>query len=123
MDAIERAAFTSVGRACGFAGLAILCLMIGLSHEPRLAAETGGFFAFGMTLFLVYRAKVALKRPYRDTETWLILEDWEKPARSVAQEVIGRALREAYVWFARHTAFVTVVLWIAVIGLRGFGSS
>lgn len=122
MDAIERAAFTSVGRACGFAGLAILCVMIGLSHEPRLAAETGGFFAFVMTLFLGYRAKVAVKRPYRDTETWLILEDWERPAKSVAQEVIGRSLREAYVWFGRHTAFVTVILWTAVISLRGLGS-
>lgn len=122
MDAIERAAFISVGRACGFAGLAILCVLTGLSFEPVLAARTGGILTFGMTLFLGYRARVAPRRPYRATEAWLMLAKAERPDDAVAQGLIGSALQEAYVWFARQTAFVSVVLWTAVIVLSLAGA-
>jgi hypothetical protein len=121
MDRIEQAAFVSVGRACGFASLAIFCAMTGLSFEPRLAAEFGGMLSFGLTLVLGYRARQALDRPYRQTETWLMLADTDRPQEQVAQQRIGTALREAYVWFARHAAAATVVLWLAVMVLSVTG--
>jgi hypothetical protein len=45
MEAIERAAHISVGRACAYCGLAILCFMVGFSYEPHLSARVGGAFA------------------------------------------------------------------------------
>lgn len=117
MDAIERAAFISVGRACGFAGLAILCLMVGLSFDPLVAARTGGMATFAMTLFLGFRAKASPSRPYRHTEVWIMLAKSERPDDALAQKLIGSALREAYIWFARQTALVTIILWIAVVVL------
>jgi hypothetical protein len=113
MDAIERAAYVSVGRACGFASLAILCFMVGLSYQPHLSARTGAVLTLVMTGTLIFRAGSAMARPYKQTETWLILEDPERPDPRLAQRLIGSALREAYLWYARCTAAVTVVLFTA----------
>jgi len=115
MDAIERAAYVSVGRACGFASLAILCFMVGLSYQPHLSARTGAVLTLVMTGTLIFRAGSAMARPYKQTETWLILEGPERPDPRLAQRLIGSALREAYLWYARCTAAVTVVLFTAAL--------
>ena len=41
MEAIENAAFISVGRACGFVGLAVFCIVFGLMYDPVFAARAG----------------------------------------------------------------------------------
>jgi hypothetical protein len=117
MEAIERVAYLSVGRACGFGGLAIVCFMVGLSYDPQLAARTGGFFSLVMTVILLLMAAKAPTRPYKRTETWLMLSEAERPAAHVAQAAIGSILREVYLWYARSTALVTAALMIAAIVL------
>jgi hypothetical protein len=115
MEAIERVAYLSVGRACGFAGLAIVCFMIGLSFDPHLAARAGGVFSLVMTGVLLLMAATAPTRPYKRTETWLMLSETERPAAHIAQEAIGSILREVYLWYARSAALVAVVLMIAAV--------
>jgi hypothetical protein len=115
MEAVERAAYLSVGRACGFGALAIVCFVVGLSFDPNLAARTGGMLCMLMTAILLQRAAAAPMRPYRRTETWLILETTERPSAHIAQQVIGSALREAYFWYARSTAIVTASLLVVAL--------
>ena len=110
MDAIENAAFVSVGRACGFAGLAIFCLMFGLSFEPVLAARTGAALCLSVALILAGYAYRAPTRPYKRTELWLILTKEKRPPPVYAQRVIGGALRETHIWFARRAALISFVL-------------
>jgi hypothetical protein len=124
MEAVERAAYLSVGRACGFGALAIFCFVVGLSYDPGLAARAGGILAMVMTAILLLRAASAPSRPYKRTETWLMLEAAERPSAHIAQQVIGSALREAYFWYARSTAVVTACLLVIALLLplltRGF---
>ena len=115
MDAVERAAYLSVGRACAFGALAIFCFVVGLSYDPNLAARAGGLLTMLMTAILVMRAASAPTRPYKTTETWLILEAAERPSAHIAQQIIGSALREAYFWYARSTAMVTACLLLAAL--------
>jgi hypothetical protein len=110
MSAVEQAAFVSVGRASGFAALAIVCFMIGFSFDPLLAARIGAALSLLTALILAQRAAFALRRPYARTETWLILEKEARPPKSLAQKVIGRALREAYAWYGRAAALATIIL-------------
>ena len=42
MEHMRRIAYETVLRACGFGSLAIFCVMIGMSFEPRLAFQAGG---------------------------------------------------------------------------------
>ena len=115
METIERVAYLSVGRACGFGGLAILCFMVGLSFDPHLAARTGGILSLVMTGILLLRGVTAPTRPYKRTETWLMLAESERPPAHIAQAAIGSILREAYLWYARSAAMVTAALMVTAI--------
>ena len=113
MTAIEQSAYISVGRACGFAGLGILSFMVGLSFEPELAAKSGGGLLLLMTAILVFRAWTSSTRPYKHTETWLMLDEADRPPRGSAQQVIGQALHSAYLWYAQYCAGAAALLWAA----------
>jgi len=121
MDAIENAAYVSVGRACGFAGLAVFCVMFGLSFEPILAARAGAVLCLGLTVILALYAYYAPARPYKRTELWLILAKDQRPPAEFAQDVIGRTLRDTYAWFAKQTAIITAVLWVVSVVFRLLG--
>jgi hypothetical protein len=117
MEAIERVAHVSVGRACGFCGLAIICFMVGFSYEPHLSARVGGMFTFIVTLVLIAKAFIAPRQPYKSTETWLMLAEEDKPPAAVAQTVIGSVLRNVFLQYARFGAAATVVLMSAAVVL------
>ncbi len=113
MNPIETAANISVGRACGFASLAVICVVMGLSFDPILATRVGGVLCLIITLVLLMRANTARQRPYKRTELWLILPKRDKPPEAFAQRVIGEALREVYLRFAR-TAVIVSMAFVAV---------
>jgi hypothetical protein len=119
MDPVERAANLSVGRACAFTCLAILCFMVGFSYQPTLSARVGGSFALLASIILLIKAWLAPTTPYKQTETWLILEDNEKPAADTAQQVIGTMLRRIFLDYARFAALIAVLLLAASV-LFGF---
>lgn len=118
MDQIENAAYVSVGRACGFAGLAVFCLMFGLSFDPALAARIGGAVCLVVTVVLACYAAMAPRRPYKRTEVWLILAKDDRPPADVAQKIIGQTLRQTYLWFARQSAVISLVLLVASLALQ-----
>lgn len=120
MSPIENAAYVSVGRACGFAGLGVLCIVLGLSFDPVLAAKAGAILCLGIAVFLVWCGWRARERPYKKTEVWLILAKGDRPADSYAQRLVGHALREAYMRFAQQIAMIAAVfagsaLFLAII--------
>ena len=59
MDKMRQVAFLSVQRACLFGALAVFCLMVGLSDEPRLAFKAGGTVTVLMAVILLYKAREA----------------------------------------------------------------
>ena len=85
MEAMRRIAYETVLRACGFASLAIFCVMIGLSFLPRAAFQAGGFLSMVMTLVLVLKAYEARTKDHRRTEMWLYLPKESRPPQAVAQ--------------------------------------
>lgn len=113
MDAIEHAAYASVGRACGFAALAVGIIFISLSFDPALAARVAGEAAFFIAGILGAYGWRAPKRPYQRTEAWLILADNHKPPRAIAQRLVGNAIKEAAYGFARKSVACSVFLLTA----------
>jgi flagellar biosynthesis protein FliR len=110
MDPVERAANLSVGRACAFASLAILCVMVGFSFQPDLSGRVGGFFALLASVVLLVKAWFAPTKPYRDTETWLILNGADRPPPETAQQLIGQTLRRIFLEYARFAAVLAIIL-------------
>lgn len=115
MEHMRRIAFETVLRAVGFGSLAIFCIMIGLSFEPRAAFQAGGFLTMLMTGILVLKAYEARTKHYRRTEMWLYLPKELRPPASYAQWASATVLRETYLTFARWTAAVSIVMWVAAL--------
>ena len=111
MDEMRNIAYETVLRACGFASLAIFCVMIGLSFLPRSAFQAGGFLSMTMTLVLVLKAHGARTKDHRHTEMWLYLPKESRPPQAIAQKTIALIMRETYLLFARWTAMISIVMW------------
>ena len=109
-DAIQAAAEVSVARGCGFAALAIVTLMVGLSDQLHLACKAGGILALGTCCILGVRAYSAPSFSYKRTEVWLMLAEKDRPPKEIAQMVIGGTLREVYLRFAVQAAIVSASL-------------
>jgi len=115
MEHMRRVAYETVLRACGFASLAIFCVMIGFSFQPRLAFQSGGTLTMLMTLVLVFKAYEARTKDYRKTEMWLYLSKEERPPASHAQWAAATVLRETYLQFALWTSLVGIVMWVLAL--------
>lgn len=100
MDRVERFAEISVARGCAFAGLAIVTMMVGFLATPVTALKFGGIAGLLVAAVLLLKASRAHVKPYYNTELWLMLNPGERPVREIAQQVIGGALKEAYLRFA-----------------------
>ena len=115
MDAIERAAHLSIGRACAFGALAILCFMVGFSYDPHLSARVGGSFSLLMCLVLLVKAWLTQRTPYKHTETWLILDEVDRPPADLAQGLVATAMRSVFLVYARYSALTAALLLAASI--------
>jgi hypothetical protein len=120
---MRRVAYETVLRACGFASLAIFCIMIGMSFMPKLSFQAGGFLTMLMAAVLVLKSFEARTKDYRKTEIWLYLEKDQRPPAAYAQWASATVLRETYLTFALWTSAISIVMWVIALmfGLFGFG--
>jgi hypothetical protein len=114
---IQQAAQLSVGRACGFAGLAIAVTVLALSFEPALAAKTGAVLTLGLTLALLFHASRARHTPHQNTEVWLLIDEDSRPPARHAHRIINEARRLAMLWFAKWTAASAALFALSAIFL------
>ncbi len=115
MEHMREVAYATVLRACGFGSLAIFCVMIGLSFDPRAAFQAGGFLTTLMAGILIFKAREALTKNYRRTEMWLYLPKELRPPEAYAQWASSTVLRETYLTFAKWTAAIAIVLWTLAV--------
>lgn len=118
MQQVERAAEASVARGCGFAASAIACVLIGFAHDPVASLRAGALLVTGLAAVLYLQAMRARGRPYKRTETWLMLDPAERPPAEIAQRMVGIALEDVYQRFARIAGTVAVTLWITLFAVR-----
>ena len=118
LGTIEYLAGVSVARGCGFAALAIVTFMVGLSDQMHVACKAGGISTLGTCLILAIRGLTAVTTPYKRTEVWIMLDAADRPKPEVAQQIIGTAMRDVYFRFALHAALIAVTLLSASMVFR-----
>src|SRR5919198_1176787 len=121
MEHMRRIAFETVLRACGFGSLAIFCVMIGMSFEPRAAFQAGGFLTTLMAAVLMFKAHEARTKNYRKTEMWLYLPKEVRPPDAYAQWASSTVLRETYLTFAKWTSVIAITMWVLALGFSLLG--
>jgi hypothetical protein len=122
MEYMRRIAFETVLRACGFGSLAIFCVMIALSFEPRASFQAGGTLTTLMAGILMFKAREALTKDYRKTEMWLYLPKDFRPPEAYAQWASATVLRDTYLTFALWSSAIAIALWVLALfaSLLGF---
>jgi hypothetical protein len=108
---MRRIAFETVLRACGFASLAIFCVMVGLSFNARAAFQAGGILTALMAAVLLLKALKAPTQDHRRTEMWLYLPKEARPPAAYAQRTTANVMRETYLVFAKWTCSISGVIW------------
>jgi len=121
MEHMRQIAFATAARACGFGSLAIFCVMIGLSFEPRAAFQAGGFLTTLMAVILIFKAREARTKNYRKTEMWLYLPKEVRPPEAYAQWASSTVLRETYLTFAKWTSVIAIAMWVLALGFSFVG--
>jgi len=115
MEDMRRIAFETVLRACGFGSLAIFCVMIGLSFQPRAAFQAGGMLTLLMTAILMLKAYEARTKNYRSTEMWLYLPKEQRPPEPYAQRACSTVMQETYLTCARWAASLAVAMGVLAL--------
>jgi hypothetical protein len=115
MEHMRRIAYETVLRACGFASLGIFCVMTGMSFDPKMAFQTGGFLTTVMAFVLVLKAREALTKDYRRTEMWLYIDKDFRPPESYAQWASATVLRDTYLTFAMWTSIISIAMWMMAL--------
>ena len=115
MELMRRIAYETVLRACGFGSLAIFCVMVGMSFEPRAAFQAGGTLTTIMALILIWKAREALTKDYRRTEMWLYLPKDFRPPEAYAQWASATVLRDTYLTFALWTSMIAIAMWVIAL--------
>lgn len=112
MDRIRKLAILSVRRACGFAGLAICTVMIGLIADPPLAFRSGAILTALTAAVLFYKAIEAPGRNHRDTELWILLKRDPGLPEAYAGRIMNSILRDVYLQHAEMAAGVAIAFWL-----------
>lgn len=122
MERMRQIAYETVSRACLFGSLAIFCVMVSMSFEPRIAFQAGGTLTTLMAGILIYKAREALTKDYRKTEMWLYLPKDFRPPEAYAQWASATVLRDTYLTFALWTSAIAITMWIIalIFSLAGF---
>jgi hypothetical protein len=115
---IERAAELSVGRAVGFAALAIGTAMLGFAFEPALSFLIGSAGALLTAVVLELKARLAPHRPYRRTEVWAMLQPRPAWSAEVAQRIVAATLATTFRRYARLAFATALALWVTSLLLR-----
>lgn len=117
-DPVETCAWVSIARGCGFAGLATLCGMVGISFNPALSLKLGGYCALLTSAILLLKAWRANQVRYSHTEIWVMLNEDERPPKPIAQAVITGARQRTLFLFASHSAKVALAMLVASFLVR-----
>ena len=114
-DLIRRLADLSIARGCGFAALAVACVMISLAGNIGSVFEAGGIGCLLTAMALILKAHYASPATFKRTEVWIMLDKRERPADDIAAVWITDARRFALLKWANRMAWAAAVLLGAAV--------
>ncbi len=116
MEEIRAAAHFCIGRAVGFAGLAISVIMISCSFDFTISLKMGLALTLAMTSVLFWHYQTAhTKKPER-SEVWITLPVEYRPKNEASRDVFRRVMAETYLFYtvrAFSFSLLMLALWAA----------
>jgi len=118
MDVIDAVVDHCIRRGLGFAGLAVVMVMLSLSFDLPLALRIGADMLAVTAGVLLWGAWRAPRRDHRRSEAWAELAAYSpdfaaRLPRPEAQRVLAEALRRRLVWHAERVGMVAMSFWLS----------
>ena len=119
MEKVRQTAMFTVGRAVFFGAFAISIVMLGFLFDLVLFFRSGAILALTMAVILLFYAQTADKRNPNLTETWILLDDSQRPQNVHAVKAFGRVMEEVYIFYAIN-AFAAAVGFLVLSFIFAF---
>lgn len=100
VEKVREKAMLCVGRAVFFGYLAISMVMLSFLFDLVLFFRSGAILTFMLAAVLVWYAQTAETRRPQLTETWILLDEPDRPENDHARRLFGETLKEVYLYFA-----------------------
>jgi hypothetical protein len=120
MDVMEAVTDRCIRRALGFAGLAVVTVMLALSFDLVLAMRSGANLLALTAVAMLLAAWYAPRRDMRFSETWAAFTDLRpefgrrRPGKEM-QRQLRETMRRRLLWHAERVGLVALVLWVAAL--------
>lgn len=111
MERLEAFADLVIRRACGFASLAILLVMLSFSFQFLLALSAGAILVTLVWLVLLVKLALVPRQDMRRSELWLMLADRHAPDARPMQAVLRQAYATRLRWHADRAGAFAALLW------------
>ena len=118
MERFEAFADLVIRRACGFASLAILVVMVSFSFQLLLALRAGAILVTLLWLVLMVKLARVPRQDMRHSELWLMLADRQAPDALPIQAVLRQAFAARLRWHADRIGAFAALLWGLYLLLR-----
>lgn len=110
IETIRIFADLSIRRGCGFVLLGISCIMLSLAFDLKIAFHAGAIMVALLAIALWAKSLLAPRRPYFNTELWMLLPERPRLGQPELQRLIGGILADRFWWHAKAAAAVSGIL-------------
>jgi hypothetical protein len=110
IETIRILADVSIRRACGFALLAVSCIMFAFSFDLQQAFHVGAILVGMLAVVLWLKSVLAPRKPYFRTELWIMLPERPRMGKPELQRLISGILAERFWWHAQVAAVLAAGL-------------
>ena len=111
LERLEAMADLVIRRALGFAGLAILLVVLSLSFQLALALRSGAVLLTLVWLILLLKLIYVPSQDMRHSEIWLMVAERHSPDALPMQNAMRQAFANRLRWHADRIGAVAICLW------------
>lgn len=111
MERLEAMADLVIRRALGFAGLAILLVVLSLSFQLALALRSGAILVTLVWLILLLKLVYVPSQDMRQSEIWLMVAERHSPDALSMQAAMRNAFANRLRWHADRIGVFAISLW------------
>ncbi len=111
MERLEALADLVIRRAVGFAGLAILLVVLSLSFQLALALRSGAMLVTLLWLIVLLKLVYVPSQDMRHSELWLMVAERHSPDALPMQAAMRLAFAARLRWHADRIGAFAISLW------------
>ena len=111
MERLEAMADLVIRRAIGFAGLAIVLVVLSLSFQLALALRSGAILVTLLWLIVLLKLVYVPSQDMRHSELWLMVAERHSPDALPMQAAMRMAFAARLRWHADRIGVFAISLW------------